>query len=347
MAIFGKKKKKEEDLEQESKKSEPKFRKKRKKDPPKSWGRKERLLVFLILFLTVSASVVLGLYSRGWKLPGLPRLKMPSVTIPFIGEETIIIEGNKEEAEKAKIVKSGFIELTNDYSGIYGLYVVRLGNGSRYGVNENDILQAASLIKLPVMVALYKEEEEGRLDLEEKYVLKKVDRVAGAGTLYGKPVGYEVTYKELLRLMGKQSDNTAFNIVKNLLGEERVSEVIQSIGMLNTSLIENTTTPVDIGVLFEGIYSGNLLNDENKNELLGFLTDTVFESWIVDGVPEGIQVAHKFGRERNVVNDAGIVMGDNPYVIVVMGDRIVEKEADELLPKISRMVYEIETTSGN
>ena len=347
MAIFRKKKKREEDSEQEHKKSEPKFRKKRKKDPTKPWGKKERLLVFLILFLTVGASAVLGLYSRGWKLPGLPRLKMPTITIPFIGEETIIIEGNKEEAEKAKNVKSEFVELTKDYSGIYGLYVVRIGNGSRYGVNENDTLQAASLIKLPVMIALYKEAEEGRLDLEEKYVLKKVDKVAGAGTLYGKPVGYEVTYRELLRLMGKQSDNTAFKIAKNLLGEERVSEVILSIGMLNTSLSENTTTPVDIGVLFEGIYSGNLLNDENKNELLEFLTDTVFESWIVDGVPEGVQVAHKFGREHNVVNDAGIVLSDNPYVVVVMGDKIVEKEADDLIPKISRMVYEIEAASDN
>lgn len=345
MALF-KRKKKKEDSEGESKGSETKKRKKKRKEPPKPWGRKERLLVFLILFLTVGASAGLGLYSRGWKLPGIPRLKMPSISIPFMGEETIIIEGNKQEAEKAEIVKSSFIDLTDEYSGIYGLYVVRLGNGSRYGVNENDILQAASLIKLPVMIALYIEVEERRLDLEEKYELKKADKVAGAGTLYGKPVGYEVTYRELLRLMGKQSDNTAFNIARNLLGKERIDEVVGIIGMLNTSLAENTTTPVDVGVLFEGLYNGDVLNEEHKNELLEFITDTVFESWLAEGVSGEVKVAHKFGREQHVVNDAGIVYSESPYVIVVMGDKIVERDADELLPKISRMVYQIETEQG-
>jgi len=341
MTIF--KKKKKEDLENEPKSSQPKLRRqKRKKEPPKPWGKKERMLVFLVFFLTVSASAVLGLYSRGWKLPGLPRIQMPSVTIPFISEETIIIEGNKEEAEKAKNAKSGFLELTGDYSGIYGLYVVRLGNGSRYGVNEDDVLQAASLIKLPVMIAFYLEQEEGALDLDQKYELKKEDKVAGAGTLYGRPVGHEVTYRELLRLMGKQSDNTAFNIVRNLLGEEKITKTINRIGMINTSLSENTTSPVDIGVLFEGVYNGNLINEENKEEFFEFLTDTVFESWIVDGVPGEVKVAHKFGRELHVVNDAGIVFSDSPYVVVVMGDRIIEREADELIPQISKMVYEIE-----
>jgi len=343
MALFRKKKKKEEDVEKGTASSKPKLRKKRKKEPPKSWGRKERLLVFLVLLLTVGASAGLGLYSRGWKLPGFPRLKMPSISIPFIGEKTIVIEGNKQEAQKTERVKSDFIYLADAYSGVYGFYVIRLGSGSRYGVNENDIFQAASLIKLPVMIALYKEVEEGRLDLEEKYELRKGDKVAGAGILYGKPVGYEVTYRDLLRLMGKQSDNTAFKIARNLLGEERIDEVIGSIGMLNTSLVENTTTPVDIGVLFEGLYNGNVLNDEHKEELLGFITNTVFESWLSEGVPQEIRVAHKFGREQHVVNDAGIVFSEDPYVIVVMGDKIVEREADEVFPQISRMIYEIET----
>lgn len=347
MAIFGRKKKKEEDLEQDSKIPKKRARRVTKKEPPKPWGKKERLLVFALLFLTVGASAALGLHSRGWKLPGLPRLQMPKVTIPFISEETIVIEGNKEEAEKAKSVKSGFVELTSDYSGIYGLYVLRLGNGSRYGVNEDDVLQAASLIKLPVMVALYKEEEEGRLSLEEKYILKSEDKVAGAGSLYGKPSGHEVTYRELLRLMGKQSDNTAFRIVKTLLGEEKIDEVIREIGMVNTSLSENTTTPSDVGVLFEGVFNGNLINEENRNEFFEFLTDTVFESWISDGVPDDVSVAHKFGREQNVVNDAGIVFADAPYVLVVMGDKIVEREADELIPNVSRMVYTTETAKSN
>jgi len=344
MVLFGKKKKKEEDIDHTSREAsrDKKALARRRKEPPKTWGRKERLLVLAVLFITVGASAVLGIYSRGWKLPGLPRLKAPSIKIPFFGEETIVIEGNEEEAEKARKAKSEFVELTNDYSGVYGLYVVRIVNGSRYGVNEDDVLQAASLIKLPVMTAMYKEVEEGGLSLETKYKLKREDKVSGAGSLQNKPTGYEITYRELLRLMGKQSDNTAFNIVKNLLGEDKINEVIKSIGMVNTSLSENITTPSDIGTFFEGLYNTNVISHEHANELLEFLTDTVFESWITAGLPNGTRFAHKFGRELHVVNDAGIVYSDNPYIVVVMGDKIVEREADEVIPQISRMVYEIE-----
>lgn len=345
MVLFGRKKKREEDEIQESASSKPKLRRK-KKETPKPWGRKERFIVLIALFITVGTSAVLGLYSRGWKLPGIPRLKAPSIKIPFIGEETIVIEGNKEEAEKVSKVKSSFIDLTSEYSGIYGLYVIRLGNGSRYGVNEDDIMQAASLIKLPVMAAMYKGVEDGELSLDTKYKLKSSDKVAGAGTLYTKPAGYEITYQDLLRLMGKQSDNTAFNIVKGLVGEEKINEVITSIGMVNTSFFENTTTPADIGIFFEGLYNSNIIDDKNRNELLGFLTDTVFESWITEGLPDSVRFAHKFGRELHVVNDAGIVYSENPYVIVVMGDKIIEREADEVIPKISKMVYEIEMDTG-
>ena len=357
MGLF-RKKKKEEDIEHASRGKDPASAKasvRRRKEPPKPWGKKERLLVLVVLFITMGTSAVLGVYSRGWKLPGLPRLKAPSIRIPFFGEETIVIEGNKKEAEKAKKAKSQFADLTDDKSGIYGLYVVRIGNGSRYGVNEDDVLQAASLIKLPVMAAMYKEVEEEGLSLETKYKLKGEDKVSGAGSLRNKPVGYEITYRELLRLVGKQSDNTAFNIVKNLLGDDKVSEVINSMGMVNTSLSENTTTPSDVGTFFEGLYNarlpapersnggqGNIVSKESAEELLEFLTDTVFESWITGGVPEEVRVAHKFGRELHVVNDAGIVFTENPYVIVVMGDKIVEREADEVIPQISRMVYEVE-----
>lgn len=346
MALFGRKKKKEEDIDHTSRGKNPASAKasaRRRKEPPKPWGRKERLLVLVLLFITVGTSAVLGIYSRGWKLPGLPRLKAPSIKIPFLGEETIVIEGNQEDTEKARKAKSEFVDLTNDYSGVYGLYVIRLVNGSRYGVNEDDVLQAASLIKLPVMAAMYKEVEEGGLSLETKYKLKREDKVSGAGNLQNKAAGYEITYRELLRLMGKQSDNTAFNIVKKLLGEDKISEVIKSIGMVNTSLSENTTTPSDIGTFFEGLYNTNVISHEHANELLEFLTDTVFESWMTAGLPDGTRLAHKFGRELHAVNDAGIVFTENPYVIVIMGDKIVEREADEVIPKISRMIYEVET----
>ncbi|KKQ87535.1 MAG: hypothetical protein UT10_C0004G0001, partial [Candidatus Woesebacteria bacterium GW2011_GWB1_38_8b] len=67
------------------------------------------------------------------------------------------------------------------------------------------------------------------------------------------------------------------------------------------------------------------------------------ESWLAAGIPEGIEISHKYGREVHVVNDGGIVKAKEPYVIVVLSEGIVDKEADETLPKISKSIYEIET----
>ena len=62
------------------------------------------------------------------------------------------------------------------------------------------------------------EAEKGSLDLETKYTLKDSDKVGGAGSLAGESAGTVLTYRDLVRLMGKQSDNTAFNVMSGLLG---------------------------------------------------------------------------------------------------------------------------------
>jgi len=341
----------EDEMEEESKKKtrskdlrdlKPENRRKRK-EPVKPWGKKERLLVFLFLLLTVGLSSFLALQSRDWKLPGFPRLKIPEFTIPFFGEKTIIIEGNRVDQEKREKGTLEFGEKTKNLSGVYGLYVHRLSNGTDYGVNENEIFTAASLIKLPVIFALYKESEEGVLDLDTKYSLKRSDKVQGSGSLSGKPDGFVLTYREVARLMGKQSDNTAYRIALNLIGEEKVNKVINELGMVNTSLSENETTPKDIGIFFDRLWNGSLISDEFRDEIIENLTDTIYEDHLAAGIPKDIKVSHKYGREVHIVNDAGIVFSDDPFVIVLMSKGVVDKEADLAIPELSEAVFATET----
>jgi beta-lactamase class A len=143
--------------------------------------------------------------------------------------------------------------------------------------------------------------------------------------------------------MGKQSDNTALNIIRKTLGDAQINEVIRKIGMSQTSLSDNETTPYDIGTFFESLWKGNILSEDSKQKILNSLTDTIYEDWIVKGIPEGIKVAHKFGKEINVTNDAGIILSSNPYILVLMGDGIADKEANLVIPEISKKIYEIET----
>lgn len=316
---------------------------KRKKEPSKPWGKKERLLVFWVLIVTVVSSAILGLSAREWKLPGLPRIKLPDFKI--FNAETIIIEKTDEEAdqlirERGNYIIEKFKTEVGELSGIYGFYVVDLNTGYGFGLFEKEEFQAASLVKLPIMAGMYAKAEAGSLNLDDKYTLKDSDKTAGAGSLYSKPEGYQITYRNLINLMGKQSDNTAFTIGKHILGDEGITEIINKIGIPNTSISQNLTTPKDIGVFFEELWQGNIIDKKNQVELLDSITDTIYEQWLVAGVPEEIRVAHKFGRELHVVNDAGIVYSKRPYIAVIMTKGIIEREADNIFPSLSKIIYE-------
>lgn len=335
MSIFGKK---EEDYDEEEDLEEvPRYRRirdlrpenrKKRKEPQKPWGKKERLLILFFFLATIITSGVLAMGARGWKLPGLPRLKItkPSFNFNFFGEETIVIGNKSETNEKARKAEEFFKEKTRPLSGVYALYVLRLEGEGPYGVNEDEVMQAASLIKLPLMATVYIEAEMGKLDLDKA------------------PSGQKRTYRELVYAMGKSSDNEAFRIVRNSLGDEKVSDVIANLGMEKTSLTKNETTPKEIGTFFQKLWNGEIVGEASKKEFLDSLTETIYEDWIAAGIME-VPVAHKYGREVHVVNDAGIVSSEHPFVLVIMSEGVVEKEADEIIPELAAGIYGIEAIS--
>lgn len=341
MSIFSRRKLENREKERfsDKKKSSRIQVKKRGKKTPELWDKKDRFLVLGVLLATILLSGVLALSARSWKLPGLPAISFPS----FEGKTIIIERDRGRDREKAEEVIKAFKEETRKFSGVYGLYVMKLDSGFSYAVSEREIFQAASLIKLPAIAALYIEAEKGNVDLETKYRLKEGDKRFGAGSLSAKPEGTVLTYRDLARLMGKQSDNTAFNIIRQVLGDERIDEVAREIGMLDTSLEENETTTRDVGIFFEKLWQGDIVSDKSRDEILGFLTNTTYEEWLVAGIPSNVRVAHKFGRETHVVNDAGIVFTDKPFILVIMSKGVVEREADEVFPELARIVYGVET----
>ncbi len=324
---------KEEDVS--NKESTFSKKKKQKKNP---WGKKERFVIIGILFLTAFSSAILAISARSWKLPGFPKLKAPS----FEFEKTYVYEKDiiKKSDENIEKIKEIFKKETNKLSGVYAFEVVLLDTNVVFGVNEQTKLQAASLIKLPVMALLYEKAQTGSLDLDYTYTLKNSDKKAGSGSLYSKPEGTKITYRNLAQLMGKESDNTAFAIAVDILGEEEIESFIKRVGMYETSLSENTTTPYDIGIFFKKLWSGDILNHQYKEELLNSLTDTIYEDYLPKGIPEEIDVSHKYGRELHVLNDAGIVRSEPPFVLVLMSEGIVESEAEKIFPILSRKLYQ-------
>lgn len=299
----------EEKLTRKFKDLKPENKKKRK-EPPKPWGKRERYTVLTVLLATMVVSGILSVSARNYKLPGFPRIKLSGFTLSNPFEEQIItIGGKKEDSDmdvKAATIQAKFREKTNNLSGLYALYIIDLKSGRSFGVNENEVMQAASLIKLPVMYFAIGQVDDGKIEA-----------------------------------MGKRSDNAVFNEMVKKFGKTGLQNYINNLGMVNTSISENTTTPKEIGDLFEKIYKESInQNPENSKKLLEYMTETTFENWLKRGVPSEIRVAHKYGRELHVINDAGVVYAENPYIVVIMTDGVIEKEADILFPELSKLVYD-------
>ncbi|MBU0998344.1 class A beta-lactamase-related serine hydrolase [Patescibacteria group bacterium] len=341
MSIFKQEEPEEEkkDLKTFSRKRDLNFKNKRpKKEEVKPWGKKERLTIFLTFFITVVITGFLFLSSRSWKLPNFPRIEMPDFQI--LKSETVTIgSGTNIQKEKEDEIVKYFKESTDKLTGTYSFYIIDLTTGYEFGFRGRNVMQAASLIKLPVFASLYQEAESRKIDLDDIYTLKSSDIREGSGSLQYKKTGTRISYRKMAELMGKESDNTSFNVFKNLLGDQKIEKTINDIGMISTSLVENETSAYDISLFFQKLFNGQLVDKKHKDEILGYLTDTFYEDYIPKGILEA-KVAHKFGREANVTNDAGIIFSSKPFVLTILSEGIISKEADIFIPEFSKFVFE-------
>lgn len=288
----------------------------------------------------VLVTVILSLSFWAW---GRQETNWSGIISP-IGEslQEISEEGLDRGQVKTEEIEKRIEERVKDLQGVYGVYVYNLTSRYQYGVNQDKVFPAASLIKLPLILTLYQEAEAGKIDLETEYVLKAEDKKTGAGIIQYKPVGTKYTYRELTQLMGRYSDNTAFNVLRQVLGDKKIQATIDELGMIKTSLEENKTSPADIGLFFRKFYAQSLLTRNHRDEIIDYLTKTAYEDRIPAGVPEEIKVAHKIGNETNSFSDAGIVFGDKPFILVIFSKDVLEKEALEALPEITKIVWEFE-----
>ena len=248
----------------------------------------------------------------------------------------IIIKSNNTEAPIEKDIQS----LVAQAKGVYGIYIVDLDKGDTLGINKSEIFPAASLMKLPLIYAFYRQVELGKVDPDKQYSLEEKDKIEGTGSVYQQPAGTTYTLRQLIALVGKQSDNTAQNVLVKILGEEKIQAAIGDLGMERTSYTNWETTPHDVAIFWRKLATGQILTPDHRQEILDFLTDTIFEEQIPAGLPEGIKVAHKVGVDERVLHDGGIVFADQPFVLVMMSKDVDLSEAKELFSEITELVWE-------
>lgn len=316
--------------------SPPKILKKFSTENTKKEKKQARLILLALFGLSVLA---VGFATAYRELPRLWRNINEPATV--ISQKYTPALPTVTPTPKLQQEKQAVEEMTKPLRGKYGIYFQDLETRDYFEINGKEIFPAASLIKLPVILTLYREADAGKINLDEVYRLQAVDKRDGAGSLIYKPVGFEITYRKMTELMGKQSDNTAFYIISKILGATKIQETIDALGMRSTSFEQQTTTPEDIGLFFRKLYRERVVSEKGKEEILAFLTDTIWEDRIPAGVPKGIKVSHKIGTLPGVISDAGIVFSPKLFILVIMSDEANEIEAQKALPEITKKIYDL------
>ena len=143
------------------------------------------------------------------------------------------------------------------FPGNVSLYAKNLDTGVSYGLRADAPVSTASTIKLPIMVELFAEAEEGKLDWKQKLELTDHDKVTGTGVLTELSGGDALPIRDLMHLMIVVSDNTATNLILNRIGGNAVNARMAELGLKQTAVMRKIMQTKPEGVTDEGKKPGN------------------------------------------------------------------------------------------
>ena len=248
-----------------------------------------------------------------------------------------------------------------------GLAYVDLASGDTLFMNADTSFHAASTMKVPVMIELFRRANTGSFRMNQGLLMVNQFASIVDGSLYALDsssdsdstlyhrVGERVRVDTLLRLMITRSSNFATNTLITLVGADAVTRTMRSLGAQRIQVLRgvedgkafdkglnNTTTARDLGLILRAIEEGRAAPPAATREMLGILMAQEFNEKIPAGLPPGTRVAHKTGEITAVSHDAAIVYppGRKPYVLVVLTRGIPDgNKASKLIADISALVY--------
>ncbi len=262
----------------------------------------------------------------------------------------------------------------NQLQGRAGIYYKNLHTQEEILVAQNDLFLSASVIKLWIMGEAFHQIEQGILSKDTKIILKDSDKVpsglledyakqarAGvlsedmfpeSGILNLLHTGAELTIEDLYRLMIVISDNTATNILIDILEMKKINEFIASLGMEKTRLnrilfdassqqkkLENVISLKETGLFLEKIYRGELVSKKASEEMAAILQNQQMNYKIPFFLPH-IPIGHKTGEDNGITNDAGIIYSEIPFVLCFASNDTQVCFADRVCQDIAKKAYD-------
>lgn len=273
------------------------------------------------------------------------------------------------------MLKEKLEEILQGLKGRIGMYYreLELGEEICY-INEEDCFEAASVIKVAVMAEAFRQMEEGRLAADTQVILRERDKVPSGETLHYEEErragrlapgelfpesgvlnymheGLALTVKDLYTIMIVISDNTATNMLIDLLGMERINELLSSLGFrvtrLNRKLFdcpvgekqENYVSLREMGKLLEMIYRGQLISEKASRQMAAVLTNQQVNHKIPFYLPQ-LPIAHKTGEDSGITNDVAIVYGEKPFLLCLAANKTDVPQTERAYQEIAKLIYE-------
>lgn len=235
-------------------------------------------------------------------------------------------------------------------------------------INAREEFHAASTMKTPVMIEVYKQAGAGRFQLQDSLTVKNEFYSIVDSSLYSMEIGDDSEEKlydrigekasiyDLVVDMITYSSNLATNIVIDLVDAKKVTQTMREIGAPDIEVLRgvedikayeqglsNTTTAYDLMVIFERLGRRDILTPQACDAMIGILLDQHFNDVIPAQLPSGVKVAHKTGWITRVRHDSGLVIlpDGRQYVLVLLSKGWESDElATELMANVSKLVYD-------
>jgi beta-lactamase class A len=257
----------------------------------------------------------------------------------------------------ASEVERRIAERLASFAGVMGVAAVHLDTGETIAVAADTRFPTASGIKTAVMVEVFQQIAAGRLALDRVVPLPEDAKVGGSGVLRELHAGSALTVADLLFLMIAISDNTATNLLVDLVGTPAVNARMVAMGLPHTRLYRPTfrgghpeafpdeekefglgsSTPREMAALMERIARGQAVSADASRQMEALLGKQQVHELVcrlLPGTDEGVTIAHKTGQDEeklpdekgapgSVRMDAGIVSTPKGrYVIAIFARRV-------------------------
>jgi beta-lactamase class A len=277
--------------------------------------------------------------------------------VEFSSTKSVMNDVPESDHERVQKVLEEARQEIEDYNGVAGLYVWDLDKDFGYGIRPDEQFFTASIIKVPIMVAVYRKVDAGELEFSQQIEIKEEDWAAGAGWLQWEKAGTKQTVGDLLLLMMTQSDNVAANaLVRAVGGADHVNEVARSMGADDTLLyqkvssergvvpaLDNRSTPRDMATMMRQIAEGKAASEKSCGYMIDLMHQDKLDWWLDAGLPPGVDAANKAGWLYRVYDEVGIVENDDRrYVIAILSKHGTADvyQGQDLIKKLSSAVWE-------